>query len=145
MNSNLDTGQDGTSTLNLPRGSLVISRPSVGVVVFTYHGHASVEFVPFIERIVDRELAKGLRPDLFINLEAMTGYDSDYRKAVSVWGAKNYRRFGDVRVLVRSRLLAMGIAVSNLTASGKLKPTTQHADFFAQLEQAITRHSACSP
>jgi hypothetical protein len=47
-----------------------------------------------------------------------------------------------VRVLVRSKLIAMGIAVSNLTAEGKLKPTTQRRDFESALASAVARHSA---
>jgi hypothetical protein len=123
------------------RGRVIISEPTPGVIVFTYHGHATADFVPFIETTVDGVLAAGLRPDLFIDLEQMSGYDSAYRKAVSSWGARLYRRFGEVRVFVRSPLVAMGIAVSNLTAANKLKPTTNRAHFNAALEASIRHHS----
>src|SRR5262245_42929006 len=83
-----------------PRGRVVISEPTAGVIVFTYFGHATADMVPFIEATVDRVLAAGLRPDLFIDLELMKGYDSAYRKAISGWGARLYRRFGEVRVFV---------------------------------------------
>jgi anti-anti-sigma regulatory factor len=119
------------------RGRLVISEPTAGVIVFTYEGHMTAEVVPFIEATVDRVLAEGLRPDLFIDLDRLTSYDSAYRKAISSWGARLHRRFGEVRVFVRSRLVAMGIAVSNLTASNKLKPTTSRAQFQAALDESI--------
>jgi hypothetical protein len=128
-----------------PRGSLVISHPVLGVIVFTYHGHMTVGVVPFIEQSVDRVLAEGQRPDLFIDLDDMTGYDSDYRQAVSKWGARTYRRLGVVRVLVRSKIVAMGIAVSNLTAGGTLKPTTKRSEFEKALDEAIGRHSTSPP
>jgi hypothetical protein len=124
-----------------PRGTLAISHPVPGVIVFTYHGYMTADVVPFIERSVDRVLSAGHCPDLFIDLEDMTGYDSDYRQDVSKWGARFYRRFGEVRFLVRSKLIAMGIAVSNLTAGGRLKPTTRRSEFQAALDAAITRHS----
>ena len=128
-------------TWESPRGRLVISEPTAGVMVFTYDGHMTADVVPFIESTVDRVLAQGLRPDLFIDLERLTSYDSAYRKAVSSWGARLHRRFGEVRVFVRSRLVAMGIAVSNLTASNKLKPTTSRAQFQAALDESIRQHS----
>jgi anti-anti-sigma regulatory factor len=119
------------------RGRLIISEPTAGVMVFTYDGHMTEDVVPFIEATVDRVLAEGLRPDLFIDLDRLTSYDSAYRKAISRWGARLHRRFGEVRVFVRSRLVAMGIAVSNLTASNKLKPTTSRAQFQAALDESI--------
>jgi anti-anti-sigma regulatory factor len=122
------------------RGRLVISEPTAGVIVFTYDGHMTADVVPFIEATVDRVLAEGLRPDLFIDLDRLTSYDSAYRKAISSWGARLHRRFGEVRVFVRSRLVAMGIAVSNLTASNKLKPTTSRAQFQAALDESIRQH-----
>jgi hypothetical protein len=101
----------------------------------------SVDVVPFVEATVDRVLAAGLRPDLFIDLERMTGYDSAYRKAISSWGARLYRHFGEVRVFVRSRLVAMGIAISNLTAANKLRPITNRTHFQAALDESIRQHS----
>jgi hypothetical protein len=35
----------------------------------------------------------------------------------------------------------MGIAVSNLTAAGKLKPTAKRAEFQRTLDEAIRRHT----
>ena len=124
-----------------PRGSLAISHPAPGVILFTYHGYMTAEVVPFIELSVNRVLDAGHRPDLFIDLDDMSGYDSEYRQEVSKWGARYYRRFGEVRFLVRSKLIAMGIAVSNLTSEGRLKPTTRRSEFQAAIDAAIGRHS----
>jgi hypothetical protein len=124
-----------------PRGSLTISHPAPGVILFTYHGYMTAEVVPFIERSVNRVLAAGHRPDLFIDLDDMSGYDSEYRQDVSKWGAKFYRRFGEVRFLVRSKIIAMGIAVSNLTSEGRLRPTTRRSEFQTALDAAIARRS----
>jgi hypothetical protein len=131
-----------TETWETERGSLVISHPAPGVIVFTYDGYVTAAAVLLIERSVDRVLATGVRPDLFIDLARLTGYDSEYRKAVSAWGARLYRQFGEVRVFVRSKLVAVGIAVSNLTAGGKLRPTTDRGLFDRALADAVARHSA---
>jgi hypothetical protein len=124
-------------TWESPRGRLVISEPAAGVIVFTYDGHMTADVVPFIEATVDRVLTECSSPDLFIDLDRLTSYDSAYRKAISSWGARLHRRFGEVRVFVRSRLVAMGIAVSNLTAANKLKPTTSRPHFQAALDESI--------
>lgn len=142
MRSEQGIAPEGSETWESPRGALVISHPVLGVILFTYRGHVTVDAVPFIERAVDRVLAAKDRPDLFIDLDRLTGYDSSFRQEISKWGARMYRRMGEVRVLVRSRIVAMGIAVSNLTAGGKLKPTTRRADFQKALDEAIVRHSA---
>jgi hypothetical protein len=128
-------------TWESPRGSLAISQPVLGVIVFTYRGYMTAQVVPFVERSVERVLGVGLRPDLFIDLDRMTGYDSEYRQAISKWGANTYRRLGEVRVFVRSKIVAMGIAVSNLTAAGTLKPTTNRSQFQSALDAAIARHA----
>lgn len=129
-------------TWSSPRGILAIEHPVPGVIRFVYNGYMTADVVPFLEASVKRITDMGLRPDLFIDLTQMTSYDSDYRKAISKWGSENYRRFGEVRVLVRSKLIAMGIAVSNLTAEGKLKPTTQRRDFDGAFAAAMARHSS---
>ena len=125
-----------------PRGRLAIEKPVPGVIRFTYDGYMTADVVPFLASSVKKVLDAGLCPDLFIDLTQMKSYDSDYRKAISKWGSENYRRFGEVRVLVRSKLIAMGIAVSNLTAEGKLKPTTQRSEFESALSLAVARHSS---
>lgn len=127
-----------------PRGTLVISQPVRGVIVFTYDGYMVADVVPFIESTVNEVLAAGLRPDLFIDVWNMTGYDSLYRKNVSKWGSSYFKRFGENHFLVRSKLIAMGIAMSNLTSEGRLKSTTRRAEFQARLDEAIARHAAAT-
>jgi uncharacterized protein (DUF1330 family) len=127
-------------TWSSERGELVITHPVTGVIVFTYRGQIGVGAVSVIERAEARVASLGIRPDLFIDLEKMTGYDSDYRAAVSKWGARTYHRHGEVRVLVRSILVAMGIAVSNLMLANKLRPTTKRSEFQAAIDAAIERH-----
>ena len=141
MTAEVDESEHRPETWETPRGSLVISQPVTGVMVFTYRGYVTAGAVQLIERSVDRVQATGVRPDLFIDLGLLTGYDSEYRKAVSAWGARLYHRFGEVRVFVRSKLVAMGIAVSNLTAGGKLRPTTDRAFFERMMAEAVARHS----
>jgi len=130
-----------TDTWEWARGKLVISQPVLGTVLFTYDGHMIADVMPFIVSTFDQVLAQGVRADMFVNLERMTGYDSDYRRAVSQWGASVQSRCGEHHFFVRSRLLALGIAVSNLAAGGKLQVTTKRPEFEAAIARSIARHS----
>ena len=122
------------------RGRLVISEPTAGVIVFTYDGHMTVDVVPFIEATVDRVLAEGVRPDLFIDLDRLTSYDSAYRKAISSWGARLHRRFGEVRVFVRSRLV-VGFSLFDAVRFDTAMPiATSRAQFQAALDESIRQH-----
>ncbi len=130
-----------TDTWESDRGMLVITQPVLGVVVFTYDGYMTADVVPFIEHTFDQVLAQGVCPDMFVDLGQLTGYDSDYRQAVTRWGARVQRHSGEHHFFVRSRLVAMGIAVSNLAAGGKLQATTKRSQFETALARSIARHS----
>jgi hypothetical protein len=128
--------------LESSRGRLTISHPVPHVILFTYWGYLTAEFVPFIEASVDRVLAAGIRPDIFVDLGRVSGYESEYRRGVSKWGSRNYQHFGQVRFLVQSRIMAMGVTVSNLTAGGVIKATTKRSDFEAALQVALCRSAS---
>lgn len=121
-------------TCESSRGRLTISHPVPHVILFTYWGYLTADFVPFIEASVERVLAAEIRPDIFVDLGRVSGYESEYRRGVSQWGARNYRHFGEVRFLVQSRIMAMGVTVSNLSAGGIIKATTKRSDFEAALQ-----------
>jgi hypothetical protein len=119
----------------------VISYPAPAVLLFTYQGYMTADVVPFIDQTVARVLATGARPDLFVDLGRLDGYDSDYRRSITRWGAANIRYFGDYWFFVRSRLVAIGVAVSNITAGGRLQVTTKRAEFDAAMSAAVRRQS----
>lgn len=126
-------------TCESPRGRLTISHPVPHVILFTYWGYLTADFVPFVEASFDRVLAAGIRPDIFVDLGRVTGYESEYRRGISQWGARNYRHFGQARFLVQSRIMAMGVTVSNLSAGGIIKATPKRSDFEAALQPALRR------
>jgi hypothetical protein len=108
-------------------------------MLFSYQGYMTADVVPFVEQVVARVLATGAHPDLFVDLGRLDGYDSDYRRSITRWGVRNRRHFGDYWFFVRSRLVAIGVAVSNLAAGGTLKATTKRAEFDAAIRAAVRR------
>jgi hypothetical protein len=121
------------------RGSLVIRYPARHVLVFKYEGHIGEAVVPFVATAVDRVLASGITPDIFVDLEHMSGYDSAYRIAITKWGSRVRKQLGQFMLLTRSRLVAMGVAVSNLAVGGSLSATTKRTEFDAAIAISVRR------
>jgi hypothetical protein len=122
-------------------GRLVVTRPTRDVMVFTYSGHVTADVVPFIADSVERVLASGARPEMFIDMDRLDGYDSEYRQAITDWGRLNHPRFGAIHVLSGSKIVAMGVALSNMKGGGRLKTTTERAEFQSALQASIDRQS----
>jgi hypothetical protein len=128
-----------------PRGSLVISYPGGSVMVFTYHGYMTPDVVPFVEACVNRVFATGRVPDFYVDLADMSGFDSEYRRQITKWGQPVYRKVGEAVFLVRSRIIAISVAVSNLGNRGKVKVVTKRPDFEAVIDAAVRRHTGQAP
>jgi hypothetical protein len=128
-----------------PRGSLVISYPGGAVMVFTYHGYMTADVVPFVDACSDRMLATGATPDFYVDLEDLAAFDSEYRRQITKWGERAYRSVGEAVFLVRSRIIAISVAVSNLAVGGKIKAVTKRADFEAAVDAAVRRHTGQAP
>src|SRR5436190_710468 len=114
--------------LQMEKGTLTITYPAHGVILFSYKGHINASAVPFIEKAVDRVLETGVKPDIFVDAADMSGYDSDYRVGVTKWGEKIRKRVGIFLLLVRSKFVAMGVTVSNMMLGGFMTATTKRAD-----------------
>jgi hypothetical protein len=121
------------------RGKLTIRYPASHVMIFKYEGHFGETVVPFVEASVNRVLAAGVVPDIYVDLEHMTGYDSAYRIAITKWGNTVRDRCGKWMMLTRSRLVAMGVAVSNMATGGTLEATTKRTEFDVEVAASIRR------
>jgi hypothetical protein len=135
----------GAKTWESVRGRLAISRPAPHVILAIYEGHLTVDMVPFFEASVAPALETGIRQHLFIDLEHISGYDSEYRRAITKWGVRTQRYFEQTRFLVRSRIVAIGVAVSNLSSGGFLEATTKRSEFEAALQTAMRRDEVGPP
>jgi len=121
------------------RGDLVVSYPAKTVILFRYTGHIDATVMPTIVSSVDRVLRAGIRPDIFVDLYDVTGYDSQYRIEVTKWGGTIRDRVGVFMLLVRSKLVAMGVSVSNLALGGFMTATSKRGQFDTGLAVAIRR------
>jgi hypothetical protein len=120
-------------------GGLTILYPADHVLVFKYLGHMSADVVPFVENAVDRVLAVDVRPDIFVDLAEMTGYDSAYRIEITQWGGRIRNRVNEFSLLTRSTLIAMGVSLSNLALGGFMSATTRRSEFDTKIDRAVRR------
>lgn len=80
----------------------------------------------------------------FHDWEAMTGYQSESRALLTDWGVRIRPQVEKVHILVRSRIVAMGVSVASLALRGMLVSYTQRAAFeaaFAARVEQATRTS----
>ena len=74
---------------------------------------------------------------LFADVEEMTNYDSRLRTELTAGFLPDRARFAAFHVLLRSKLVAMGVSVANLTLGGIAKTTTERRQFKQLLDACL--------
>jgi hypothetical protein len=120
---------------------LTISYPARSVMLFTYGGRLTADVVPFVELSVDRVLKAGIRPHFFVDLEKVSGYDSEYRHAIERWSRRVETEVEGWFFLVRSRIVAMGVTLSTLRSRAPIKATAKRSEFEAAMQTALRRRA----
>jgi hypothetical protein len=125
------------------RGELRMSLPGPTVLVMEYRGYSDDGFIPFIERVWEETFAaKTGAIQIFVDTEAQTGYTSGFRIGIMKWSKRMVSRTDAYCLLVRSRWVAMGIAIVK-TAVGlpaaHAEVTTSRETFRGKLEAAVRR------
>lgn len=126
------------------RGELAIWLVAPSVLVFDYRGHSDATFMPFIEDVWSRTLERAPGPlRVFVDTEHQTGFDHGFRTGIARWGQRIVARTDTYCLLVKSRWIAMGVALVRVTL-GKparhVEVTTSRDRFHSRLEAAIQRH-----
>jgi hypothetical protein len=118
------------------RGTLEITTVRPGVVLQRFRGHALTPMADVIAERLERELTRSGSIVVFDDWEEATGYESEVRIRLTAWTQSRLDRIPETHILVRSRLLAMGISVANLAVGNKLRAYTSRAEFEAALARA---------
>jgi hypothetical protein len=118
------------------RGTLEITTVRPGVVLQRFRGHALPPMADAIAERLEHELARFDRIVVFDDWEEATGYESEVRIRLTAWTQRHLDRIPETHILVRSRLLAMGISVANLAVGNKLLAYTSREAFEAMLARA---------
>jgi hypothetical protein len=135
---------DTTFEHRTARGELRIWLAGPSVMVFKYRGHSDGSYVDFLERVVDDVF--GERSDLhfLVDCEEQTGFDAHFRRRIVEWAKRLEPRTLTYCILVRSRVVALGITVANVLVGGKTKVISDRNTFLSQLELAVRRSSAAT-
>lgn len=126
------------------RGTLRIWLVAPTVVVFDYRGYSDASFMLFIEDVWARTLESVPGPlRVFGDTEHQTGYDHGFRAGMVSWSSRVVPRSDTYCLLVKSRWVAMGIALVRTalgTPSRHIEVTTSRERFHARLDTTIRRH-----
>jgi hypothetical protein len=124
------------------RGELKMWLAAPTVMVFKYRGHSDASYVDFLEQVVDDVFANTNELHFLVDCDDQTGFDAHFRKRIVEWASRLEPRTLTYCLLVRSRVVAFGIAVANLLVGGKTKVVSDRSAFASQLELAVRRSTA---
>lgn len=106
-----------TATHRGPRGTFYFYQLGPDAIYTQALGHmdhgCAEAFMAFANRTFDR----GRSTTLFHDWSEITGYDSDARATLTRWTIDRRSSIASVVILVKSKLLAMGIATANLATA----------------------------
>jgi hypothetical protein len=121
------------------RGELRLWLAAPTVLVFKYRGYSDAGYLPFIDRVYERTLARVEgQIAVFADCELQTGYDTEFRRGIVAWSKGIVPFPAPYCLYVKSRLVAMGIAVARL-AVGR---DAQHAEIVSNREAYRTKLEA---
>jgi len=75
--------------------------------------------------------------EVFLDWEALSGYDSECRRQMTDFVLANRSRFARVHVLVRNRLVAMGVTTAGLLIGGGIVTAYAERGAFEVLLQRV--------
>ncbi len=123
-----------------PRGKLEIFLPRAELCLSVVEGHLSLAMAERWIEGVDRYVRSGTVFDTFHDWEAMTGYDSAARQALTSWVVGTFRSFRSAHFLVTNRLARMGVGAASLAVAVvgmHMKTFGERAPFEKELDRFL--------
>lgn len=130
---------NGDAMWKTDRGEARVSRPADTVVVVTVKGHSSMELYPLFVAEAEKLMASGRTIDWYADYSEMTSYDSDVRLALSEFTNVHKAKMDVVAVLVKSRIVSMGVTVASLATGGKVTSYADRAKFDASIAASVAK------
>jgi hypothetical protein len=112
-------------------GTMRLDCTRQGVVRIIVSGHGHAEFVPAVLRRWDGAIRAAGSMTLLVDFWDMPAYDSGLRVPLQGWGVSHRSQVEAIHFLSRSKLVAMGAAVSNLALGGMITMHNQQGSFDA--------------
>lgn len=125
------------------RGELRLSVPAPTIFLLEYRGFTDGNFMRFVEKVWDEEFGKADFPvQVFADTEGQTGYSTGFRTGMMKWTKKMIGQTNEYVLLVKSRWVAMGIAMVRSTVglpSWHVEVSTKRDVFQSKLDAAVRR------
>ncbi|HZU82707.1 MAG TPA: hypothetical protein VE987_07315 [Polyangiaceae bacterium] len=123
-----------------------MSVPAPTVLLMEYEGYSDEAFVDFIESVWEATFARSsCAVQVFADTERQTGYASGFRVRLMEWSKPMLSRTDTYCLLVKSRWVAMGIAIVRATVglpAAHAEVTTSRDVFLAKLDAAVRRSTS---
>jgi hypothetical protein len=130
------------TTRKSERGELHVWTTPGGVLLTRLSGYFSADLAPTFTTAADALFRSNARVSLFHDWDAMEDYEPSVRPQLTTWIAGYKKQLAHHHILLRSRLVALGVAtagaVLGLTGT-PLTSTSDRADFEAKLRLAALR------
>jgi hypothetical protein len=127
--------QNGTAW-EAPRGRLGVWVPCSNMLVLAIDRHGHAEFASHILAAY-RTLDATLPLYVFAELGQMTSYDTGIRTELTAGFLPDRERFAAFHVLLRSKIVAMGVTVANLALGGFVDISDNAVRFKNALDAAL--------
>jgi hypothetical protein len=125
------------------RGELRLSVPAPTVFLFEYRGFTDDDFMQFVEKTWDEQFGKADFPvQVFADTAGQTGYTTGFRTRMMTWTRKMIGQTNEYVLLVKSRWVAMGIAMVRSTVglpSWHVEVSTKRDVFQSKLDTAVRK------
>jgi hypothetical protein len=126
-------------TLETGRGRLALWVVPPGFLVFQLVGHGEKSFTGPIVSGFERALGQAALVQMFVDAELMSTYDTALRTEVTAAFLPKRQRIGSLHIVVRSKIVAMGVSVANLALGGLMTIYKDVGSFQTALSSSITR------
>ncbi|MDC3955792.1 hypothetical protein [Polyangium jinanense] len=107
------------------------------VVYEQVSGYLEKEIVSKITQPIDKLIGQGVKPIIFNDWWDLSGYDSDARLKLTDWIFWIRGKIVGSHILVRSKIVSMGVSIANLALGGMLTVYTDRQEFTLAYHRAL--------
>ncbi|APR79110.1 Hypothetical protein A7982_04457 [Minicystis rosea] len=136
LRDRLPAADPGSSRVEDARGTAIFSEPAPGVLLVRIVGHVTLDAANAAIALRRKALRTTPILHLFDDAWEAIGYDSDVRLRLTTWAKENSDRIGSHHLLIRSKILAMGVSVANMALKNRITAHTAEESFAAALRDA---------
>jgi hypothetical protein len=113
--------------------------PASGILLIQLSGIGEEEYAEHVIEAIDRQLERGARLRLFIDMEGMTNYDSAMRTKLTTRLLQCRNEIDAMVVMAKSRIVTMGVSVANLALGGIIRAHEDRGEFVEAFESELRK------